>query len=90
MADASVSVTVRLYTLLCEFALNLRGDLDGLTVGEMRRAWAARYRCDLPRHAISQLSELGMVRQFHRRRTCVVTGHYRAPWVPVALEGLPS
>lgn len=29
-------------------------------------------------------------RQFHRRRTCVVTGHYRAPWVPVLLEGLPS
>jgi hypothetical protein len=90
VAEASVFVTVRLYTLLCEFALDLRGDPDGLTVAEMRRAWVARYRCQLPRHAISQLSELGMVRRYHRRRTCVVTGHYRAPWLPALLEGLPS
>lgn len=87
---ADVSVTFRLYTLLREFALDLRGDLDGLTVGEMRRAWVARYRSQLPRHAISQLSGLGMVRQYHRRRTCVVTGHYRAPWIPVSLQGLSS
>lgn len=90
MAEAGAPITEQLYRLLCDFALDLEGRPDGLTVGEMRWVWVARYRCQLPRHAISQLSELGMVRRYHRRRTCVVTGHCRAPWLPALLEGLPS
>lgn len=79
-------ITEQLYRLLCDFALDLEGRPDGLTVGELRRAWSARHRVPLPRHAIGRLVELGLVCRHWRHRTCVVTGHYRAPWVPVSVE----
>ena len=90
MADAGVPVTEQLYRLLCDFALDLQGDADGLTVGELRRVWVARHRCPLPRHAMCRLVEMGLVCRHWRRRTCCVTGDYRAPWVPVSVEGACS
>lgn len=86
MADATVSISEQLYRLICDFALDLEGRPDGLTAAEMRRVWVARHRCALPRRAIDRLSDLGLVCRHHRRRTCVLTGEYRAPWVPVSVE----
>jgi hypothetical protein len=88
MADASS--TELLYRLVCEFALDPRGNPDGLTPAEMRRAWQARHRAPLPRGALSQLSDTGMVYRYFKRRTCVVTGDYRMPWVPSTMQVLSS
>lgn len=86
MADVRITNTEQLYRLICDFALDLDGHPDGLTAAEMRRVWVARHRCPLPRRAIDRLSDLGMVCRHWRRRTCVLTGEFRAPWVPVNVE----
>ena len=90
MADFRVTNTEQLYRLICDFALDLQGRPDGLTAAEMRRVWVARHRCPLPRRAIDRLLGLGLVCRHHCRRACVLTGEFRAPWVPVSVEATCS
>lgn len=87
MADAALSVRQRLHLLISDYALDLVGRPDGLTGPELRRAWSARHGGAVPRSALTDLQNQGLVYKLRERRTCVVSGEFRGAYLPCTMRG---